>query len=170
MENEAENIRYAARAVLEGRSLSSIVKQWNEEGVTTSTGSKWTQPTLSQMLKNRAYNGRTTLRNEDAGPGNWEPILDDDTFAAVQAIMNDPSRRPKHIGADYPLVGVLRCHCGKQLGSTPTRKGDQRIRRYGCRSGLHGNNINAEIAERRVWDVLLPLADMPRVGADHPRR
>lgn len=61
VEHEAEHIRYAARAVLEGRSLSSIVKQWNEDHVPTSTGSKWTQPTLSQMLKNRAYNGRTTL-------------------------------------------------------------------------------------------------------------
>ena len=164
IEHEAERIRSAARAVLEGRSLSSIVRQWNEEGVTTSTGSKWSQPTLSQMLKNRAYNGRTTLRNDDAGPGNWEAILDDETYAAVGAIMADPSRRPKHIGAGYPLVGLLRCHCGKQLGSTSTRKGDQRIRRYGCRSGLHGNNINADIAEQRVWDVLLPLADMSASG------
>ncbi len=165
VEDEAERIRYAAQAVLDGRTLSSIVREWNDEGVTTSTGSPWRQPTLSQMLRNRAYIARTTLRNADAGPGNWEPILDADTFRDVGVFLSNPERAPQKIGRIYPLVGVLRCHCGKRLGSTPTRKGDERIRRYGCRSTLHGgNNINADIAEDWVRRTVLPLADMPRVG------
>lgn len=164
VEDEAENIRYAAQAVLDGRTLSSIVREWNDKGLTTSTGSAWRQATLSQMLRNRAYIARTTLRNKDAGPGNWEPILDEDTFRDVGVFLSNPERAPQKIGRVYPLVGVLRCHCGKRLGSTPTRKGDQKIRRYGCRSGLHGNNINADIAEGWIERNVLPLADMPRVG------
>ena len=161
--DEAERIRGAAQAVIEGRSLSSIVREWNAEGVTTSTGSKWSQPTLSQMLNNRAYNGRTTLRGEDHGPGNWKPILDDDLFAAVGTILSDPSRTPKKLGATYPLVGVLRCGtCGKALGSMPTRVHGKRVRRYGCRAG-HGT-ILADTAEEYVYGIVPRYADHPRVG------
>ena len=104
-----------------------------------------------------------TLRGDDAGEANWEPILDDDTFRAVQAIMNNPLRAPQKIGATYPLVGILRCGvCSKALGSTPTRKNGERLRRYGCRAG-HGN-INADIVEEYVYSIVRPLADHPRTG------
>ncbi len=103
--DEAQRIRDAARAVFEGRTLSSIVRQWNDGGVPTSTGSPWKQSTVSQMLKNRAYNGRVTLRGEDHGPANWEAIFDEATFAAVQAIMSDPSRATEEGRRNVPARG-----------------------------------------------------------------
>jgi hypothetical protein len=48
---------------------------------------------------------------KDIGPGNWEPILDHDTFARLVSLLRDPARRT-NTGAPrsrYLLSGIARC-------------------------------------------------------------
>jgi len=158
---EADRIVSWAKDFLGGRSLNSIADELTAEGVPTSMGGRWTAQTLRQILTNRVYLA-------DA-PAQWEDILDAETFNAVGAILADPNRRPKKIGARYPLVGVLYCGalqldgtaCGARMKSRPTNKGGRSIRRYGCRE--HGT-INADQAEAQVFDTVARKADLPRVG------
>jgi len=153
-EAEAARVRGWARDVLGGRSLNALADACIAEGVPTSTGrGTWAPQTIRRILLNRVYLAEP--------PAQWEAILDVETFTAVGAILGDKKRRPKKIGARYPLVGVLRCYCGERMVSRPTNKHGASIRRYGCRA--HGT-VSAEQAEEDVFNTVARLADLPRVG------
>ena len=56
-EPEAALLRQAATDVLNGVTMHAIARRWNEQGVTTSTGSEWRQSTLRQALVSPASPG-----------------------------------------------------------------------------------------------------------------
>ncbi|MGH2679608.1 MAG: recombinase family protein, partial [Actinomycetota bacterium] len=49
-EPEAKLLRDAARRVLEGASLSSVVTSWNEQGIETPSGGRWTMADMRRVL------------------------------------------------------------------------------------------------------------------------
>ena len=62
LEPEASLLRQAATDVLAGRSLRSISSAWNDQGLRTVNGSKWTTLQLRRMLLNPLYAGLMTIR------------------------------------------------------------------------------------------------------------
>lgn len=156
--HEAERIEQAATAVLEGKSLSAIVRAWNAEQVPTSTGSMWATQTLRAILVNPRYIARRVHQGKVIGDATWPAILDEDTFEDVGAILGQVHRRPVRRGNRYPLKSVLYCHCGHRMTSSIGGRGK---RAYRCVD--HGT-INAEQAERTLFDHVARLADLPRVG------
>jgi site-specific DNA recombinase len=92
----------------------------------------------------------------------WPAILDRETWDAVRAVLNDPSRRQPPPSRKYPLRGVLKCgECGHALTAMPSHS----RRNYGCRKQSSGGcghvNISADDAEACVFRLLVPLADHP---------
>lgn len=93
---------------LDGQSLTDICEWLDNEGVKAARGGKWTQKSVSQLLRNeilvgrRIENGRTALR--------CEPILDWPTFNRLQAKLDSaPSRRGLSSTDTALLTGIVRC-------------------------------------------------------------
>lgn len=138
---EADAIADAYQAVIDGIPLAGICRQWNNAGLRTTRKQRtWDGTLLSQLLRNPRYAGFKTysprgdgdkkrrghqiLYSADGTPirGQWQPIVDDDTWNAAQAVLTDPTRRWDH-PAQQLLTGIALCGvCGKVMHSGGTRR------------------------------------------------
>lgn len=128
---EAEKLAQAARDVIAGKSLHSILLQWREEGVRTVHGNPWSSRALKLALWSprlcgwRKLNGEL-VRNADGVPvvGQWQSIITPKEWMAIDAlftarikpnVMADGTltdyRTPSHL-----LTGILRCGKPKEDG------------------------------------------------------
>jgi len=121
---EARRIRRAYKDFLGGQSLTSIASAWNAAGVKTSTGARWSQPTLHQLLRSPRNAGLRAYLGEIVGPAAWPAIVDESTWRAAHDRLSDPARRNGGGGAaTYLLTGIARCGvCGD---GTTVRKGQR---------------------------------------------
>jgi site-specific DNA recombinase len=136
---EAELVREAAARVLAGSSLRSVVAEWKGRGITRPSD----QSTLRRILLNpriagiRAVGYRSKNRpGELLSQAAWTPILDEETWRRVKAVLTNPERDgPFGTGARrYLLSGFLFCAldgCGMRLTSSSTKG----RRYYRCSSG-----------------------------------
>ncbi|WP_367138161.1 MULTISPECIES: recombinase family protein [Streptomyces] len=145
---EAALLAKAAREVLAGKTLYSILSGWREAGVRTINGNWWASRSLKLALWNpricgwRKHNGEL-VRDADGIPvvGRWEPIITPKEWMAIDALFS--ARIGPNVMADgtitdyrtphYLLTGILRCGkpgedgkmCNAQL-------------RAGARTGIKG--------------------------------
>jgi DNA invertase Pin-like site-specific DNA recombinase len=156
--DEAARIREAAQLILEGGSLSGICKAWNDAGVPTVTGARWSATVLRTMLMRPSIAGLRTYRQEVIRQGVWDPIVDLATWESLQAVLGDVARRPGKVtqNRSYPLKGILRCECGRPMVAAL-----KRTRLYQCRkqTGGCGTSISAAHVEAWVRNNLVPYAD-----------
>ncbi|MDP9867069.1 MULTISPECIES: recombinase family protein [Streptosporangium] len=182
---EADLIRQAARDFLSGRSLHSIVREWQEAGAKTSLGNDWTVQSLKVALRNprmcglRELNGEL-VRDADGNPirGQWATILTDEEWEAIRAVFD--SRKGYFIGRDmkimkphqpdyrdptYLLAGILRCGRIKPDG-TPcnaplrtNRKKNAKHHAYTCLSkaegGCGGTSRRGDLVDEYVSEAVL---------------
>lgn len=110
VENEAEEIRAAALAVLGGATLTSVRDDLNTRGVPTSTGATWSVTSVRRALVNPRNVGRVVYCGADMGTGEGPVVLDPETFERLTAMLTDPRRKTapstqvKHL-----LSGLVRC-------------------------------------------------------------
>lgn len=130
VEDEAEEIRKAAAAVLAGASIHSVERDLNARGVKTSTGAAWRNMEVRKILKNPRYAALRTYKGDIIGPGSWPEIIDEDTFYALRAVLNSPDRQKPGPPRRYLLSGVARCAVcdGRLFGVSGT---------YRCESRRH---------------------------------
>lgn len=157
---EAKLVREAAQRVLAGDSLYSIMNDWTDREIPTVTGAKWSGTALKTMLMSPRLAGLRSHRGEIVGPGEWEPILDRDTWEAVKAVLVKRSRGRTRAPRSYLLSGgIARCaHCGHHLIAAPRPTG----RAYAClksNGGCNGVSIMAEPVEELVTDALFDVVD-----------
>jgi len=136
---EAEAIADGYRMIATGSTLYAVTKDWQDRGLTGPTGAEFTPVAVRDVLLRAANAGISTYKGEPRGPGDWPRIVDPDTYAAVKAILTDPSRRR---GRGKPvttlLAGVLRCgKCGGPVngGYRGAREDGTPRLNYRCRSG-----------------------------------
>ena len=112
--DEAERIRQAVTDLLAGRTLYSLVNEWNTAGVRTSTGARWGARQLSRVLV-RARNA-ALIEHDGQTIGNavWPAIISEDELRAVRAVLRNPARKVSPGPArKHLLSGYLRCGvCG----------------------------------------------------------
>jgi len=193
---EAPLLAKAARDFASGRSLNSLVREWQEAGVLTTRGNAWTMDALKKTLANPRLCGWRRLRGElvadDSGKpvmGQWQPVVDTETWLAVDAIMK--ARAGRRVRPDgsvgdplpvdktvhwYLLSGILRCGKTRPDG-TPCnahmRAMDRRYGRYiyscppkaqgGCAGvGRHGPLVDQYVTEA----VLAKLEERQAVPAE----
>jgi DNA invertase Pin-like site-specific DNA recombinase len=164
---QADRIADAARWLIDqaalhpgkSPSLRHVVTDWAERGVVTNVqGRPFSQTEIRRLLLNPRVNGKRVHRPGNhfgraprTGPGTvtdglWEPILDDETFAAVRAILTDPVRRTNQKGdgrnLKHLLSGLAVCGlCGARMKAARgiVRKDGTRNVRYACiPDGVHG--------------------------------
>lgn len=177
-QTEAARLREAAGEVLAGRSLMSVVKRWNREGIQTARGRKWTVTSLRKVLV-RGRNAALVERTDGTviGPAQWPEILTRDELTAVRAILSDPARRTatsferRHAGA-----GIYRCgKCGgvmRVFTSTAGKTGNDADRNYMCFDHHHlsakkgpldeyvSEVVTARLSQPDILELLTP-ADQP---------
>jgi DNA invertase Pin-like site-specific DNA recombinase len=111
--DEAAVIVEAAQALVAGVSLRGLCVDLNRRGVPTATGKgSWRNSTMKGLLTNPRYAGHRALHGEVIGEAGWPAILDEPTFQAVCAILNDPARKTVAKGRTPVFLGSSLYHCG----------------------------------------------------------
>ena len=193
-EPEAELIRDAASRVLHGESALSVARDWNAQGVMTSTGGHWGSQVLKRVLRSERIAGHRAAHGEIVCRDAWPAILDEETWAEVRnRIDNHPNNGRKAAAGGGRartalLTGWLYCGgCGSRMHSR-TRKANGKTRReYLCQSpetsgqakSCYSCVIHADPVEQCIFEdvvlasVLTPewrglvLKSIPRIGDDH---
>jgi site-specific DNA recombinase len=166
-EDEAATVRWIAAQVLEGTSLRAITRDLNQRGVRTATGKPWIPKTIGNMLVRPRVAGFAVYLDEIVGPAHWPPLLDEDTWRGVCAILSDPARRQQHgtarvwLGSGLYLCGAEGCDLTVTTTSNPGHAvGGRRLAAYLCRSGGHVYR-NAPETDQYVEAVVIERLSRP---------
>lgn len=118
--SQAEVVRRIFRLYLQGHGFMRIAGLLNAAGYRTTSGHEWTDKTVRDVAINEVYTGKVKYGGE-YNPGQHEPIIDEQTFEAVQAVRQSRERiGGRTIGSHFLLAGVVRCKgCGHLFYTQP---------------------------------------------------
>lgn len=170
-ENEAEAVRTAYWALLQGVSLRQIATGWNAAGFLTpqlsrrdnATPVTWSGNTVSRCLRKARYAGLRSHKGEILGKAEWPALVDADTWHTVQALLRDPTRRPTR-GDQALLTGVALCGgCGHPVhaGSSKTATTIYRCARPGPAGDIRHVSRSREQADNYVREVAIARLSRP---------
>ncbi len=168
---EAALIRDAARRVLAGETLTSIVDDWNRRGIRTTTGGPWRINALSALLIQPRLAGHADT--EDGSVEVPPAILDRETHLRLVALRRARRRGPTRSAEEgcrrYLLTGLLLCwRCGSRLTGVP-RVGTSAHPHYRCPSrgggGCSGVSIRADLADEAAASHCLDRLTDPAFAA-----
>lgn len=156
---EAALIRAAVTDIKAGASITSIARQWEKQGIRTSTGGeKWTWSVLHRVLLGWRTAGVRTYRRKPVEVdgryvmGQWDPII---TLEEREQALAMLAKRglTKTRQAKWLLSGLVRCgECqGPMYGQLKHGKAPST---YGCKDG---NSHVAITADKLEWWVLIQL-------------
>ena len=173
---EAEIVRRIYSLYLSGKGVEAITKILNESGAPTRLHGHWNKSTISSVLKNYSYTGnlilqktyrenyltKRTLKNDGVLPkyhavGTHEPIIDMDTWNAVQSEISRRAEKHTHPGVKrntYAFTGIITCGCcGKHYRRKVTHTGVvwicstyNQLGRDACRSKAVPENVLERLA------------------------
>ncbi|SIL91589.1 recombinase [Mycobacteroides abscessus subsp. abscessus] len=144
-EAEADAIRSGVESVLSGVSLRQIARDWNALGLRTSAGNKeFSSVEVRKVLLRPRNAGIALHQGQPVGKGQWDAIIDTDSFAALEAILRDPERA-KHVsyirkyqGSGVYLCGMDECGAVTRISSQGPAKGSRERRSvYVCSRTKH---------------------------------
>ncbi|KGA18216.1 hypothetical protein GM51_8905 [freshwater metagenome] len=169
--DEAKIVRRVFDLFVAGETLKGIGRILNESGVKTRRGARWDSSTITGLLRNARYCGRSTYRVREVtsdgkvrysrhvaeAKGNWEAIVSENTFDLVQARLNDPSRKTNRAGTERKHLGASLYLCGRCGG-----RASRNSRAYWCPQGGHVARTGAPIDEfvLRIVEARLGLPDV----------
>ena len=154
-EDEAELIRRAVQMILDGESVAATARMMEAAGATTDKGNPVSRQNILHIVKSPRLIGQTIHKGQPIGTGRYEPILDEETFGAVQTILSNPARRTngsvptagRHPGNLLTQIAICG-RCGSTMNATTAtdtkgydpargyrRQGSGKTyRRYKCRN------------------------------------
>jgi len=120
---EAEAVRTGYTDFLSGIPLAGIARKWNAQGLVTGQKryspahkgepSPWKHYSVRMVLANPRYQGKRSHLGEIVADAEWPAIVDESTWQAVNAALNNPSRRTAPKRGKYLLSGLAVCGvCG----------------------------------------------------------
>jgi site-specific DNA recombinase len=140
-----------------GDSITTIRRDLNDRGIKTQAGYPWDNTKIRYIAMSPTYIGQRvyqvyqhndTGRHEyrakavlkDVVKTMWPPLVDEETFWAVQRILTDPKRRTTRLGprtGNYLLTALARCGvCGGKLVrklAPANHKRTKFVEHYACR-------------------------------------
>jgi site-specific DNA recombinase len=137
---QAEVVRSCAAALLAGESLRAVAADLNARGVLSLNGKPWTTTTLRGVLLRERNVGQRVHQGQVVGPGDWEPVLDPDTYQRLVSLLTDPSRRssPPSSAIKYLLSGLARCGvCAGPMRVLTAGRDGRKNDSYVCQHGYH---------------------------------
>jgi DNA invertase Pin-like site-specific DNA recombinase len=182
---EALAITEAARRVLDGETLMSILSDFDERGIPTRKGGKWHAATLRGILVGPTAAGIRVHRprrpdgsfdGEHHVRAEWPAIIDETTHRRLVAFLTNPDRDRRAIRSNKPaylLSGLCECaQCGSKMYSKPSVHnggGHYTKRAY---SDKHGYcvTIQGEKLEEQVVGELFARLDQKRQETSHADR
>lgn len=154
---EAGLIRAAARRIIAGESIGSIIDEWNVAAVAQPKGGKrWTVSNVRRCFTSPRLCGLRAYQGQILGPGGqWPQILDEATWKRFQVALERPKQAKR---SKYLLSGLLRCgRCGAVLHGA--RRGRPVREVYSCppkrAGGCQGVAIKADFADLEVVERVL---------------
>jgi site-specific DNA recombinase len=179
-ESEAVHIRAGVAAIINGGSIRSVAKSWNEQGVLTSTGRTWGPTQLKKVLEAPRNAGHLVQRGQVlALKSEIQPIVTPEDHALLLNILaNNGTANHGPRKASNWLSSLMTCGaCGAPMlvKMVNSPRSAERTRNYMCTHGLHGTgepgvrhvSINADIAERQVTLAMYGAANIAaRWGVD----
>jgi len=121
---------------LSGKTMAEIVRYLNEKQLKTSQGNSYNKNSLRRILTNKRYRGIYTFKDLEI-PGGVPQIIDDDTFNAVQKLMQKNKKAPerkKTVEENYLLTTRIFCGCceSPMIGVSGTSKTGKIYQYYQC--------------------------------------
>lgn len=174
---EARVVQRMTKQVIAGRSTMALAKELNDAGLKTSVGRPWTYQRLRDVLVrprnagliHRGRADRVTDDFEITGPAIWPPLVSEDEWRAVRAILMDPGRRTGDgktavtwLGSGLYICG--RCGAPMRHTSKTSEGGGNRLFHYRCIEANH-LSIASQKTDQHVRDIVAELITDPRVAA-----
>lgn len=173
-ESEAQFVRMAVDDLLAGVSLRQVTKRLHESGARTATGKVWVSPHLRLVLLSSRIAGIASYHGAEVGKAEWPGLVDEQSWRAMKAILEDPRRRTNGVGPTPRnlLSGVMVCgKCGKKcrVSSGNRRRVDGSVRKqYRCPQG-HVTRLK-DPTEAWVVENVLALLEQQGVRASSDKR
>ncbi len=173
VEAEAEVVRRIFDRFTAGDTLRGIAADLERDGIRTRRGGGWSPSTVSSILRNARYAGRSVYKGADVGAAIWPPLVSPAQFSAVAARLDDPRRKTRgedtarrHFGS-----GLYYCTCGLRVRSSSGMRNG--AHRYTCRQGCFyrsGRPVDEFVlALIREWLGQPDLRDLLAQPVDQPR-
>ncbi len=186
---EGPAVAEACRALLGGSTVAAVAREWDRLGLRPPQGRdgrNWTRTSVTTILRNPRIAGLSVLPRRDdpdddpasdaparkyrrklpaeiAGPGDWTPLVDEETWRATVDLLNDPGRkRPR--GVRTLLGGIAACPCGNTLTGSVSYVGQHIYRcAQGTRNGRPGPHVarSAAPVDEHVTGVVIGLLSRP---------
>jgi site-specific DNA recombinase len=115
---QADAIRWAAERVLAGWSLANVAAGLREQGLTGAHGGTLSAGSVRSMLTKPTIAGWRVHSGRTVGRGNWEAILDEDTWQACRARLSGPRTVQRADGTDYPVTSNHTGYAGRRYTLT----------------------------------------------------
>ena len=163
-EGEAGIIRELMSALTAGRSLSSLSRYLNDNGVRTPQGHLWGPTTVRRLLESQRIAG-LRKHNDKTYPASWPALVSQEDWDRVQLILKAEHRYigQQKAGRSYLLTGLLECGvCGK----APYGMGTKGKRYYGCRGPMDHQEAHL-IRRADPIDSLVSQAVLYRYDSEH---
>ena len=108
---EAKLLAEAYRKFNAGSTISSLAKFWNDEGITSPRGNRWTGAAVRALLVSARNAGLREYDGQVVGKGTWPAIVEPEVWEQARRKVKDPTRRtsPQASGRKYLLSGIARC-------------------------------------------------------------
>lgn len=163
VESEAAVLREVADRLLAGETLGALLRDLDRREVRTTLGNVWRQQGLKGCLLNPRLAGLSTHQGEILGDGNWEPILDRETWESLRGLLN--SRNRPRGPRKYVLGGLLFCgKCGyRMVSSSDKGHGMYRCPKRPAMPGCGGVTGRADYVEQVVEEFARVRLDDPEV-------
>lgn len=164
----------AARFVA-GESARSIANDLNARGILPrpqkwrddeAHQSVWTVSKIRVMLRNPAYAARRVHQGKVIGDAQWPALIDEETFARIEARLSDPARFTNRDRTDvrHLLTGIARCGvCLARLNVTKDGKG----RPYYVCPGRHVGRSEVGL-DAYITDMVVARLERDDIGEDEP--
>ena len=137
-EDEAYIVKDIFSRFLKGESRNSIAEHYHYDFTKID---RWLKSPL--YIGKLAYvgSGKNRLRNSYIlYDGLHEPIIDEDVFYSVQAIINSRKRHRLNNNPNYIFTGLIYCSCGEKMYGMKQSRGGRYY--YRCNVGRNSNLIN----------------------------
>lgn len=183
---EAKAVRDAARRLLAGESVNSIVHEWNTAGIVTAGGKLWDVTGLRRVLVSARISGRREHHGRIAGAAIWKGLISPQDSDRLRSMLGPANRRRSGPPTRFLLTGLLRCgRCGIALAASraPTRAADRAVSRkyatlaYACSRNARsrptacgGIRVRAAALEELVTEMLFVTVDSPKLAARVAKR
>lgn len=158
-EHEATAVRLIFERFSAGIGYGSIAEELNNKGYKTKKYNRpFTKYSFNDLLKNRKYIGEyysMGITVKDVIP----PIIDNETFERVQAVMKTRLKGGNNRKVEYLLSGKVFCACGSPyVGNGRTRDKGKDYYYYVCAGkkvkNCNSNFIEKSFIEKQVIDVV----------------